>query len=339
MVAFPLPMSARLRAVRRLPGRARKRCVVPSCAGAALALAHAPLGRAHVLSDAQRASPTFGWSFDAWVVVLMLASTLAYAIGYVRLRRRSSPRGRMTRAWDASAFSAGMAALVSALCSPLDTLSAALFSAHMVQHETMMLIAAPLLVLARPFGVWIWALPRGARRRAGRVVRAPAFARAWRRLTAPLAGWALHAAALWGWHTPTMFEAALAHPWVHTLQHTSFMLTALIFWWSVFGAGASRQSGGHAMLSVFTTMVHTSALGALISLAPGLWYPSYVEPASALGINPLHDQQAGGLIMWVPGAIAYLIGGLAIAGRWLRSGQPPHVTAGPTAALPQDGAR
>lgn len=292
-----------------------------------------------MLGATEQSALSFGWSFDAWVVVLMLVSTLAYAVGHLRLRRRGSPRGRGARAWHASAFAAGMAALVFALCSPLDTLAAALFSAHMVQHETMMLIAAPLLVLARPLGVWIWALPPAARRRVGRAVKAPAFARAWRALTAPLSGWVLHAAALWGWHAPVLFEAALAHAWVHTLQHTSFMLSALIFWWSVFGDGASRRSGGHAMLSVFTTMVHTSALGALIALAPGLWYPSYVEPAGALGINALHDQQAGGLIMWVPGAIAYLIGGLVIAARWLRIGQPAALPADPLAALPQDGAR
>lgn len=334
-------MIARPRAIGRCTARACARgwLVALRWTGAALALAHAPFACAHVLSDAERAAPTFGWSFDAWVVALMLASTLAYAIGHVRLRRRGSQRSRATRAWHASAFAGGMAALVLALCSPLDTLSAALFSAHMVQHETMMLIAAPLLVLGRPLGVWIWALPHDARQRVGRAVRAPAFARAWRGLTAPLAGWILHAVALWGWHAPAMFEAALAHSWVHTLQHASFLLTALVFWWTVFGDGASRQSGGHAMLSVFTTMVHTSVLGALISLAPGLWYPSYVEPTSALGIDPLHDQQAGGLIMWVPAAIVYLVGGLAIAARWVRTDAPAGVSGDPAAALPQDGAR
>ncbi|MFM0717625.1 cytochrome c oxidase assembly protein [Paraburkholderia strydomiana] len=339
MAAFTLSMIARPRAISHLAARARELRVAPVGAGAALALAHAPLAWAHVLTDSERGAPTFGWSFDAWIVALMFASTLAYAIGHVRLRRRGTRHGRAIRAWHASAFAGGMAALVSALCSPLDTLSAALFSAHMVQHETMMLIAAPLLVVARPLGVWIWALPRDARRRAGRAVRAPAFVRLWRALTAPLAGWLLHAAALWGWHAPAMFEAALAHSWVHTLQHASFLLTALIFWWTVFGDGASRQSGGHAMLSVFTTMVHTSALGALISLAPGLWYPSYVESTSALGIDALRDQQAGGLIMWVPAAIVYLVGGLAIAARWLRAPAPTGLISDPAAPLRRDGAR
>lgn len=287
-----------------------------------LLLTGCPLARAHVLSDAERSAPSFGWSFEAWVIALMAVSALAYVAGYIRLQRRGGRLGRAARArrlWLA-AFVAGWATLVIALMSPLDTLSGALFSAHMVQHESMMLIAAPLCVLGRPLGVWIWALPRAARLQVARAVRTPAVAHAWRPAFAPLTAWLLHAAALWAWHAPTLFEAALAHPFIHTLQHASFLVSALLFWWTVFGDGARRQSGGHAMLSLFTTMVHTSALGALITLSPGLWYPSYVETCSALGVDPLQDQQLGGLIMWVPGAAAYLAGGLVVAARWLARG-------------------
>lgn len=277
----------------------------------------APLATAHVLTDAQRAAPSFGWRFEPWVVVLMLTSLCAYTAGFVRLYQRGNARARGARIRHFAAFGAGWVALSLALFSPLDTLSDVLFSAHMVQHETMMLLAAPLFVLGRPLGVWIWVLPHGMRMRTGRLVREPSFARSWRFLTAPLTGWVLHALALWAWHAPSLFEAALRNPAVHTMQHASFLITALIFWWAVCGDGAHRQTGGQALLSVFTTMVHTSALGALISLSPALWYPYYVEPCSALGIDPLHDQQLGGLIMWVPGAAAYLLGGLAIVSRWL----------------------
>ncbi|MFC0398777.1 cytochrome c oxidase assembly protein [Paraburkholderia rhizosphaerae] len=304
---------------------------------AAAALLTAPLAHAHVLTDSARSAPSFGWSFDAWPVALMCASVLAYAVGYLRLRRRSRARGRAMRALHGVAFAGGSCVLALALISPLDTLSNWLFSAHMVQHESMMLIAAPLLVLGRPLAIWIWALPRGGRLRVGHAIRRRQVVRVWRFLTAPLTAWLLHAAALWGWHAPAAFEAALAHPVVHSLQHTSFLLTALVFWWTVFGDGARRQSGGGALLSVFTTMVHTTALGALITLAPGLWYPSYVEPCSVLGIDPLHDQQLGGLIMWVPAAAAYLIGGLVIAARWLS--QPPStpmLATGQAVIVPRD---
>ncbi len=135
------------------------------------------------------------------------------------------------------------------------------------------------------------------------------------------------AAALWAWHLPMLFEAALVHPALHTLQHACFLLTALLFWWGILETrtpGAARAGSAHAMFSLFTTMVHTSALGALLTLAPGLWYPFYIEPCSLLGMDPLKDQQLGGLIMfimWVPAALAYLLAALAVAARWLARGQ------------------
>jgi cytochrome c oxidase assembly factor CtaG len=308
----------------------------PIFAGIFALLAATPFAHAHVLTGAERAAPAFGWNVEPWLVALMAFSVAAYATGYLRLRRRSGKHGRSLRARHGVVFAGGSCALALALFSPLDALSAWLFSAHMVQHETIMLIAAPLLVLGRPLAVWIWALPHEWRLSVGRCIRERRFAASWRFMTAPLTGWVLHAVALWAWHAPAAFEAALVHPLVHSLQHTSFLLTALVFWWTVFGDGARRQSGGHAMLSVFTTMVHTTALGALITLAPGLWYPYYVEPCSTLGIDPLHDQQLGGLIMWVPGATAYLIGGLVIATRWLNRQSPPPLATGRAVIVPRD---
>jgi len=310
------------------------------CTALAAAMTLAPgIARAHGLVVSGQVPPSFGWTVEPWVAALMMVSMAAYATGYLRLRLRASRRSRSVRvrATHLLAFMSGWIALALALFSPLDTLSDALFSAHMVQHESMMLIAAPLLVAGRPLGVWMWALPRRMRSAVGRCVRADAFSRCWRGLTAPLTAWLLHAAALWGWHMPAMFEAALLHPWIHSVQHASFLLTALLFWWTVAGEGARRQTGGAAMLSLFTTMVHTGALGALITLAPGLWYPLYVEPCSSLGVDPLHDQQLGGLIMWVPAAAAYLIGGLLIAARWLSQRSAPALATGPAAIVPRDG--
>jgi putative membrane protein len=143
----------------------------------------------------------------------------------------------------------------------------------MVQHELMMIVAAPLLVPGRPFAVWFWAFPARARHVIVAAVRSPPFYRLWQALCAPLVAWLLHAAALWAWHMPRLFAAALASPSIHTLQHGSFLLSALLFWWAVFGDAARRERSGYAMLLLFTTMVHTGALGALLTLAPGLWYP------------------------------------------------------------------
>jgi putative membrane protein len=283
---------------------------------------------AHVLSAGERSVPVLRWTFEPSVVVLMLGSLLLYGVGYARLRRRSR-RGRSARATQLAAFMGGWLALVAALFSPLDALSAALFSAHMVQHELLMIVAAPLLVTGRPLGVWMWAFPRTARECLGRTVRCSWVKTPWHWLTTPIIAWMLHAAALWAWHAPVLFEAALTNPGIHTLQHASFLVSALLFWWTIFGETARRQHGAQAMLSLFTTMVHTGALGALLTLAPGLWYPSYVESTTALGFDPLQDQQLGGLTMWVPAGLAYLIGALAVSARWLMRRPAPNFSSTP----------
>jgi cytochrome c oxidase assembly factor CtaG len=271
---------------------------------------------AHVVSADDPGGSLFVWTFEPWVVILMAATLLIYVVGYLRLRNRSG-RGRAARTGQLAAFGCGWLALVVALNSPLDALSAELFSAHMVQHEMLMIVAAPLLVIGRPFGVWVWAFPKRARDAISRAIRAQYIRVPWRWLTKPTVAWLLHATALWGWHVPRLFEAALRSSIVHSMQHTSFLVTALLFWWTVFGEPARRSNGAHAMLSLFTTMVHTGALGALLTLAPGLWYPTYIESSTALGFDPLHDQQLGGLVMWVPGGLAYLASAIVLSARWL----------------------
>ena len=296
---------------------------------AALVLAMAPLpaARAHTLSADATGVPDIGWTFEPWVVVLLVVTLGLYLAGYLRLRARSR-RARGFRLRQFGAFVLGWAMTVLALVSPLDALGAALFSAHMVQHEVLMLLAAPLLVLGRPLAVWMWALPSSWRPAIGHGLHAPGVRGSWRWMTSPSVAWAFHALALWAWHAPPLFEAALTRPGIHTLQHASFFVSALFFWWTVLPGRRGHTGDGHAMLSVFTTMLHTGALGALLTLAPGLWYPIYVTPTTALGFDPLQDQQLGGLIMWVPGGLAYFLAGLAIALRYVLDRRTPALAAG-----------
>lgn len=318
MAAVTVPVSARGR-----PSAPAWKTTLAAFACACACTCAAASADAHTVSAAAGAARAFGWTFDAEVVALLELSLAAYAIGFFRLYRRSR-LGRTQRRLRAGAFVLGWLALAAVFVSPLDALTEALFSAHMVQHEAMMLVAAPLMVIGRPLGVWAWALPRRVRAALGGILQAPAWRAVWSTLVAPLPAWGLHAAALWAWHLPTLFEAALVHPVLHTLQHACFLLTALLFWWGILETrtpGAARAGSAHAMFSLFTTMVHTSALGALLTLAPGLWYPFYIEPCNLLGMDPLKDQQLGGLIMWVPAALAYLLAALAVAARWLARGQ------------------
>lgn len=187
----------------------------------------------------------------------------------------------------------------------------------MLQHELLMIVAAPLLVLGRPFAPWTWALRPRWRAGVGAATRGGAVRAVWRLLTWPLFAWLLHALVLWLWHAPILFEAALHSNAIHIAQHLSFFGSALLFWWAVLGDGSARPGRGAAMLYIFTTMAHTGALGALLTWSDLVWYPSYIGAGEAFGLGALEDQQLGGLIMWVPGGLAYLMAGLALASRWL----------------------
>ena len=285
------------------------------CLLAAPLLLAAPFAGAHAPRLASPA-PAIGWSFEPWVLCCLLASLLIYVAGLRRLWRQAGV-GRGIGIGRAAAFGGGWLALVLALVSPLDALGGLLFSAHMVQHEVLMILAAPLLVMGRPLAVWTWGLPRDWRTHAGRLARHRAVAGTWDVLTHAPAAWALHGLALWAWHLPPCFEAALRSPAVHSLQHASFFATALLFWWPPLG-GASRAGHGSAMLYLFTTMVHTGALGALLTFSTVPWYPAYAATTPALGFDLLEDQRLGGLVMWVPAGLAYLVVALAAAARLLQ---------------------
>lgn len=273
----------------------------------------------HELEHVPHHVEQLSWSFEPWVIACLAFSAGLYALGLVRLWRRAG-RARGVRLAEVGAFAAGWLVVVVALMSPLDAMGSALFSAHMVQHELLMIVAAPLLVLGRPLAVWIWAFPRGWRGSIGGYFHRAGWRVPWLALTSPLAAWTLHALALCLWHLPALFEAALANEAVHDLQHISFLGTALLFWWSVLG-GAARRERGVALLSLFTTMVYTGALGALLTLSTFVWYSSYLESAAQWGLTALEDQQIGGIVMWIPAGLVYIAVALWLGGRWLAEPQ------------------
>lgn len=264
-----------------------------------------------------------GWTLDLAITGPLALMAGLYTIGTARLWRRAGT-GRGVRRHEVALFAAGWLMMVAALVSPLHALSRELFGAHMIEHELMMLVAAPLLVLARPLGPLIWALPLSWRRGLGGAVRVPVIAGLWAALTLPLTATVLHGATIWAWHEPRLFQAALDVEWMHWLQHFSFFASALLFWWVL----VARRSTDHgrAMAHLFVTSLHTSLLGILLTFAPSLWYAS-MPAAAAWGLLPLEDQQLAGLIMWIPGGLVYAGAALALAAKWIGAG-------GSYAALP-----
>jgi putative membrane protein len=275
-----------------------------------------PLIVAHAGSSGLLSAVWSHWTFEPVTILLLTASTLLYLAGVRRLWSRAG-RGNGIRLWEASAYLGAMASIALALLSPLAWVSDLLFSAHMTQHELLMLVSAPLLVFGRPLQAFHWALADGGRAAAGRWTRQPPVAAAWHALTGPSAAFVLHAAALWIWHVPVLYEAALAHAGVHALQHASFLVTAALFWWGMIYGRYGRLGYGVGVFYVFITAVHSSILGALMTVAPSPWYAPYTAAAARWQVDPLVDQQLAGLLMWVPSGVVFIVFGLALLAAWL----------------------
>jgi cytochrome c oxidase assembly factor CtaG/cytochrome c2 len=212
-------------------------------------------------------------------------------------------------------------ALGVAFISPLNILSAALFSAHMLQHLLLILIAAPLLVLSKPIIPFLWALPRPARRAVGAWWKeTKAVSVLWHGLTQPLLVWGLFALTIWVWHLPALYQAALEDALIHELEHISFLGAALLFWWILLQpTGHRRINYGGGILFTFTTALHSGALGALLTFARTPLYPIYRASVAPWNLTLLEDQQLAGLIMWIPASLIYVITALALFAYWLKT--------------------
>ena len=176
---------------------------------------------------------------------------------------------RTLRRWEIVALVAGMLTVVAALSPPLDRLADERLSAHMVQHELLVLIAAPLLVLGRPLAVCLAALPPGLRGGVSRSARAAD--------AGALVAWLAHAVAIWVWHAPAPYDLAVRVPVLHALEHASLLGTAVLFWWALLHRPKAHAHLGAAAVYVFTTALHTGLLGVLLLLARQPWYAHLIS--------------------------------------------------------------
>lgn len=256
------------------------------------------------------------WTWEPLVIVPLGITTALYVAGVRRLWSRAGV-GRGISHLEVASFAAGTLTIVIALLSPVAWLSQILFSVHMTQHTLLMLVAAPLLTFAHPVYAWLWALGDRRREPVARAFRGRTVVRGWRWLTAPITVFLLQAIALWIWHIPALYEAALRSDVVHALEHLCFVLSASLFWWAMMHGRYGRAGYGLAVLYVFLTAVHSSALGALLVVSPNAWYGDYVRQADAWHLDALGDQQLAGLLMWIPASVIFIVFGLALFAAWL----------------------
>jgi putative membrane protein len=255
------------------------------------------------------------WNLDPVLLGGLLLAAWAFWRG-----QTSGPR-RPVDSWRARCFTGALVALGLALLSPLDALSGALASAHMVQHLLLLLVAAPLLALSAPSSAILRGSPLALRRASGR----------WRRrlglthgnlgfLRHPATVWLVSVGVIWFWHAAAPYDATLDSQFLHVLEHASFLVTAVLFWQVVVGVrGAARVSGGLGVLLLFAMAMQSVLLSVLLTFARTPWYSGYAATTAPWGLDPLTDQRLAGVIMWIPAGGIYLVVALALLVTWIRA--------------------
>ena len=255
-------------------------------------------------------SPPGDWMVRPEVAAPLLIAAGAYAVGWWQLRRR----GGAVSEWRVAASVAGLLSVLVALSAPFDRLAHASFAAHMLQHLLLIAGAAPLLLLADPFAALCWALPAPVRSRAGRLLRAGTPLRAlWRVLTTVWVAWLAHVAAVWLWHLPSAYDAAVADRVVHDVEHLVFFGTAILFWWPIVQpAPRLRAPTGYGVRVGYLVLaaMQGALLGLLLAMSRETWYRAY--PSA-------EDQSLGGLVMWGLGGAVDMLAVLILLGCYLGS--------------------
>jgi cytochrome c oxidase assembly factor CtaG/ferredoxin len=253
------------------------------------------------------------WSIDPILTVALSVLAIIYLRGWSILHCLTP--GLFQR-WRLLSFLGGLVTFWLAVNSPLDALSSLLLSAHMVQHIMLLMVAPPLLLLGYP----MLPLLRGLPRQWAHDGIAPFFhwmplRRAGHLLTAPAVCWVFMITTLCVWHIPAAFELALGSASWHKFEHGCFVGAALLFWWPVVRPFPYRPRWPLWFLPIYllaADLVNT-ALSATITFCDHVLYQTYAQVPQLFASSALSDQATAGVIMWVPGSLAFLIPAVALA--------------------------
>lgn len=254
------------------------------------------------------------WSFEPTILIGVAVAAGLYVRGWRRLRRRGQG-GKILKPWRAWCFAGGLLTVVVALTSPIATFDSVFFFMHMTEHVLLIMIAAPLIWLGAPMIPTLWGFNGPARKRIGRIFHEDhTVHRFFHFLTRPDVALTIYVLVLFGWHYPPLYDAAQGSTFIHEVEHAMFFGAALLYWWPVIHPSGTKRriSYGAAILYIFPAKIAGFVLGAGLTLSAEPYYRTFLDSPSLWGLDPLGDQQLGGLIMWVVGGLLYIIPLLAL---------------------------
>jgi cytochrome c oxidase assembly factor CtaG/ferredoxin len=271
------------------------------------------------------------WPLRPWLLIALLVTAGIYLRGWIVLH---SHDGRSWHFGRLAALLGGLAAIYLALASPIEPFAALLLSVHMLQHMLLMMVAAPLVLLAAPLVPLLRGLPRTVLVYwVAPLLSTKPLHGLFHRLTHPLAALPLFIAATWLWHLPPLYDLALRSNAWHYAQHLSFLAAALLFWYPVV-----RPYSGQPLWLLLPYLLladlSNTVLSAVLTFSERVLYPYYAQVPRLGEFSVLEDQSAAGVLMWVPGSLAFLLP-LFIIGVRLLSGPPVLASRSVTALSPQ----
>lgn len=272
------------------------------------------------------------WDLRSEVLVVLIPLGVLYTVGWRRLRKQSV-RGRLATWPRLLAYVGGLFVVALALMSPIDSLGSQLLVVHMFQHMLLMTLAVPLLLLANPFPFFIWSLPATPRYAvAGLFTRRSPVRWALAMITAPAVTWIAFTVVYYGWHDSTLYSAALNHGWVHDIQHITFFLAALLFWWPIIGPAPQvrgRMPGWGRFGYILAAVPINMAFGITIAFTSEVLYPYYETVPRIWGLTVMQDQKFAGALMWVSGSEMLIWAAIIVlATMFPRKGDAPQLPAG-----------
>lgn len=277
------------------------------------------------------------WPSEPWLVASLLLSAGVYFRGWNILRRREPQRWN---GWRLASFFGGLTAIFLALVSPLEPFATLLLQIHMVQHLLLMMVAPPLIWLGAPLFPMIRGLPAPVRTVwVAPLLRSRRLRRVFARLTHPLVAWPIYVGVTWFWHAPRFYDLALSNERWHLVEHAAFMAAALLFWYPVVRPYPSRPNWSPWLLFPYLLLadVQNTVLAAWLTFSSQVIYTHYANGPRIAGLTALDDQAAAGVIMWVPGSIAFLLPLFIIGLKLMRgtSPSPNRIRSTPKTATPR----
>jgi putative membrane protein len=252
--------------------------------------------------------PQIHWFADPAVLAPLVLMVVIYVSRFREVRREAAagregerrgapPRGAT---WlHALAFAGAMLALLGALVTPVDGLGEDyLFSAHMLQHVLLGDIA-PLLLLLSLSRVILRPVTR-------RLMR---FERALGPLASPVTGIAVWLGTIYLWHIPALYDAAVAHPLLHAVEHLSFFAAGIALWWPLVQPIPMRRAltGLQPLGYIAAAKGGLAALGLFLAWSSTAHYPWYEDAPRIWGLSAVEDQNVAGVIMMVEQSLTLVL--------------------------------